>query len=361
LDVAPNGLKQIIFILNLIRMKSKLYPALLLIAVFAITSCSKNSNPTPKPPTNPIKTDSIVTTPIWSSDADVYFVGTSEQGNKNAATYWKNGVATVLSSGDDATGIAISGNDIYVTGRSGGGAAYWKNGVLTSLKVSQSTTEAFAITTNGNDIYIAGDIDAKATYWKNGVATSVQPNQLLNSVANAIAVNGNDVYLAGYTISVAGVFQAAYWKNGILTQLSPAPLPGTSTQATGIAVSGTDVYVTGYTNDGATLWKNGVATVLSKPGVAVANSIIVNGSDTYVSGFSNAVVTYWKNGTAVNLSPGNIGNLIDASYVALDGNDIYVAGGLSASPEGSIYWRNGIPYLFSKGLNDIKGIIVVPH
>jgi len=341
-------------------MRFKNYSILFLITVSVIIGCSKSSNPKPSP--TPPKTDSIQTTPVWPTDADVYFVGTSEQGNQTVATYWKNGVATVLSPGNDATGIAVSGNDVYVTGQASGDAAYWKNGVLTSLKVSQVTTQALAITISAGDVYIAGEIDGKASYWKNGVATSVDPNQLFGSVATAIAVSGNDVYLAGYTFRVtSGVIQAAFWKNGVLTQLSPAPLPGLSTQAMGIAVNGNDIYVTGFTNDGATLWKNGVANVLSKSGVAVANSIILSGSDTYVSGFSNAAVTLWKNGEAVNLSPSNIGNSIYASYVALDGNNVYVAGGLSGSLQGSVYWKNGVAYMFSKGIANVKGITIVPH
>jgi hypothetical protein len=47
--------------------------------------------------------------------------------------------------------------------------------------------------------------------------------------------------------------------------------------------------------------------------------------------------------------------------MALDGNDVYAAGGLSASPNGSVYWRNGVAYLYSNDLDMIKSIIVVPH
>jgi hypothetical protein len=45
----------------------------------------------------------------------------------------------------------------------------------------------------------------------------------------------------------------------------------------------------------------------------------------------------------------------------LDGNDVYVAGGLSTSPEGSVYWRNGVPYLFSKDIVNVNSITIVPH
>jgi hypothetical protein len=338
-------------------MRFRIYSALLLIAVSVIASCSKNTNPKPSPTPTPPKTDSLQTTPIWSTDADVYFVGTSGQ---NIPTYWKNGVATVLSSGNDATGIAVSGGDVYVVGQASGGAAYWKNGLFISLKVSQVTTQALAITISGSDVYIAGEIDGKAAYWKNGVATTVDPDQLFGSIANAITVSGNDVYLAGGTYSVSGAMQAAYWKNGTLTQLSPTPLPVASTEATGIAVSGSDVYVTGYTNDGATLWKNGTASALTNVNTSLANAIMINGSNVYVSGFMNAKVICWKNGTAINL-PANDGNLINEAYFALDGNDLYVAGGLSTSPEGSVYWRNGVAYLFSKDIENIKGIFIAPH
>ena len=336
----------------------------LLIAVFAITACSKSSGTKPSPAPTPQNTDTVVTIPVWPANADVYFTGIT---NSRIASYWKNGVLTVLGSqASQANAIAVNNSDIYVAGyaiKNNQQAVLWKNGVSTALSPnSQVLSEADAIVINGGNIYVAGAIDAKAVYWKNGVAEPVDANQLFGSVANAIAVSGNDVYLAGYNFNLTtGIEQACYWKNGVLNLLSPAPLPGTNTQATGIAVSSSNVYVTGYTNNGATLWKNGDVTSLSKPGTAVANGIFISGPDIYVSGFSGAMVTYWKNGTAINLSPGKISNLANASYIALDGNDVYVAGGLSTSPVGSVYWRNGVPYLFSKDPVNVNSMTIVPH
>lgn len=342
-------------------LKSKYAIYILLMVAVVITSCSKSTSPKPTPKPDSTETGPNLT-PVWPTDADVYFTGTSQDTHgTEIATYWKNGVATTLSSsGSSANGIAVNGTDVYVAGTDQV-ATLWKNGVPTKPAGTSAESQANAITISSNNIYIGGEIDGKATYWENGVAISVNANQLLGSVANAIAVSGNDVYLAGYTFNVTtGAMQAAYWKNGVLTQLSPAPLPGATTQATGIAVSGTDVYITGFTNEGATLWKNGAASALSNESASLANAIIINGSDIYVSGFNKGYEAYWKNGVMTNL-PANSSNLLYASYIALDGNDVYVAGGLSVSPNGSIYWRNGIAYLYSNGLNQIKGIIVVPH
>jgi hypothetical protein len=348
--------------MNLLKYKNLIY--FFLIAIFALTACSKSSNPNPSPTPPPQKTNSVITTPVWPANADVYFTGIT---NSQIASYWKNGVLTVLGSqASQANAIAVNNKDIYVAGNVSKNyqqAVLWKNGVSTTLSPnSQVVSEADAIVINGGNIYVAGAIDAKAVYWKNGVTEPVDAHQLLGSVATAIAVSGNDVYRAGYSFNIStGFEQACYWKNGVLNLLSPAPLPGSNTQATGIAVSGSDVYVSGFTNNGATLWKNGEATSLPTPSRAVANGILISRSDIYVSGFSDAAVTYWKNGTAINLSPGNISSLINASYMALDGNDVYVAGGLSAAAGGSVYWRNGVPYLFSKDIVNVNSMTIVPH
>ena len=93
------------------------YPisALLIVVVIFIYSCNKNSPEQPIVPINPpIPPD---TTAIDTSP-DVYSAGTVYRANSIAA-YWKNDSMVELTKGAvnaEATGIAVSGKDVYVSG-----------------------------------------------------------------------------------------------------------------------------------------------------------------------------------------------------------------------------------------------------
>lgn len=114
----------------------------------------------------------------------------------------------------DVTGIAVSGENVYVSGNAyvqlgeffRTAPIYWKNGeyniITTPEKSDECTTKSLTIA--GNDIYIAGryggnSYGSKACFWKNGIAeTLTVPGQYYNaSSASSLAVNGNDVYVAG--------------------------------------------------------------------------------------------------------------------------------------------------------------------
>jgi hypothetical protein len=126
---------------------------------------------------------------IAINGSDVYVAGVSGAN----AVYWKNGVATKLkyddthddatSVGAGASAIAIDGADVYIAGgtyNNNGSpiAIYWKNGVGTrvpnSTQVSQtandlSISQARGIAINGNDVYVSGfNLSGEAVYWKNG-------------------------------------------------------------------------------------------------------------------------------------------------------------------------------------------------
>lgn len=97
-----------------------------------------------------------------------------DEDGKEVAIYWKNGEPVILPGGCRANAIAVSGNDVYVTGidRNAEGAniiVYWKNGKAVRLTDGKEASGAGAsvITVAGNDVYIAGYLDGKATYWKN--------------------------------------------------------------------------------------------------------------------------------------------------------------------------------------------------
>jgi hypothetical protein len=222
------------------------------------------------------------------------------------ACYWKNGAITTLSDGSvetRATGIALSGTDVYVSGTIGiiqSIAVYWKNGTQIMLGNNSSASATSAIAVNGNDVYVAGFSDNNhASYWKNGKDTVLATTDVGN--CSDILLDGNDVYLAGFVGTAGG---ATYWKNGISVTLNQ---PGSAFMANGIAVIGTDVYVSGRDSHGpyGAYWKNGELTKF--PLGTIVNDIAVNESDVYLAGVQTSTTprknnaVYWKNNTMVIL------------------------------------------------------------
>jgi hypothetical protein len=122
-----------------------------------------------------------------------------------------------------ATGIAVSGSDVYVTGYSYDltyssndmpSPVFWKNGVLDSLFITGNQAQTVAVAVQGSDVYIAGSSlglgsNTMAECWKNGVLDS-----LGEGVPNAIAVSGTDVYVVGEAHNSNTEFVAVCWKNG---------------------------------------------------------------------------------------------------------------------------------------------------
>jgi hypothetical protein len=194
---------------------------------------------------------------IAVSGSDVYVAGQ----NSSQAAVWKNGVLTKLpdfGSFSTATAIALVGSDVYAAGFFSTlteTAVYWKNGVLVQLSDSPYA-RATGITISGGDVYVSGQNDTTAVYWKNGVIVPLHPTQ--PSIASGIAVLGSDVYTAGSILTVDGMV-AAYWKNGQLTQLSDRPLA----RILSISIAGTDIYMAGKGDLGAEYWKNDAGVYLA--------------------------------------------------------------------------------------------------
>jgi hypothetical protein len=164
------------------------------------------------------------------------------------------------------------------------------------------------------------------------------------------------VYVAGYIDNGATV-----WRNGVAISL-----PGTGAYASSVFVSGSNIYVAGYEWNGkgqtATVWKNGVATSLTDGTLtdgtysAMANSVFVSGSDVYVAGYdvlyesngTGQIAKIWKNGVATSLTDGTYYSI--ASSVFVSGSDVYVAG---YEPNGrtqvAIVWKNGVATSLTDG------------
>ncbi|MFL5788351.1 MAG: hypothetical protein ACJ748_09885 [Flavisolibacter sp.] len=158
---------------------------------------------------------------ITISGQDVYIAGTTGN-NGTIATYWKNGIPVLLETSVEskANALLVSGNDVYVAGNyrntvTTTDAVYWKNGIRTSLYPGNSdtlvtSTSATGIALSGNDVHITGYINSiDCVYWKNGSMTRLNnPAAYMNtsSNVNAIVVSDQNVYIS---------FNSAdYWING---------------------------------------------------------------------------------------------------------------------------------------------------
>jgi len=140
---------------------------------------------------------------VFVNGNDKYVAGNQNNATVGLAmaTIWKNGVATTLTAGTASVGVAtavfLAGTDVYVAGYEqedyfGGGptfAKYWKNGV--PIKLSTVSSSATGIAVFGNDVYVSGWENNGsyniAKYWKNGVPVNLG-NAVLNSSGNAIVV-----------------------------------------------------------------------------------------------------------------------------------------------------------------------------
>jgi hypothetical protein len=207
------------------------------------------------------------------SGQNVYIVGIPSQSPRYAA-YWKNGEAVIYPDAvnGSASGISLSGNDVYLAGSvSVGGkrvASYWRNGNRVSLASDTDSSFAFAITTRNSDVHVVGQKGSHyaeknyyATYWKNGVEVSLTDHSEDYSVAKDIAIAGNDVYIVGY-VKKGNTKEAKIWKNGV-----PSTLPSGNTVSS-IFVFNDDIYVTGsgggsFDGGRAMYWKNATPIFLS--------------------------------------------------------------------------------------------------
>jgi hypothetical protein len=133
---------------------------------------------------------------------NVYATGVWESGSgTDVATDWRDKTHTALSDTTveaNASAIKVIGGDIYVTGyfNTQGAAVYWRNGYMNTL--STNYFEATGIAVNGTDLYISGFkftpgepailAGATACFWKNGTLIQLPPGDDGSAMAYGIAV-----------------------------------------------------------------------------------------------------------------------------------------------------------------------------
>ncbi len=305
----------------------------------------------------------------------IYVAGYISKNNKYIAGYWKNGVFINLTDGTKdayANAIVVVGEDVYVAGIEDNSlvysprAKYWKNGVATTLSTQNATVTGMTVI--GNDVYIVGTEINSATnfvakYWKNGIPTILSDGSRGEATGNII-VSGNDVYV----LSTTNYGVSKYWKNGIPVTVSTniSGTPSFVSNLVSMAVSGSDVYVGGLFYDNTTTiysptasyWKNGVITRLS---AGRMNSLTVADEIVHSTGISGGVSKYWKNEISSTLEiEANSRNQIPG-VIAVIGTNVYIAGKTST---GAKYWKNGIIVTLDGGvgLDDAgaTGITVIP-
>jgi len=302
-----------------------------------------------------------------SSQGNVYVVGYTGDADAKTAVLWNNGQTTTFPY-IEAYSVAVSGNDVYVTGNKDYQSCYWKVGqpeTPTLLNGSFIPRRDYgysgnSIAISGNDVYVGGSDESTQhpVYWKNGQKVSLPFDNTPLDTNNeygwvtGIAVSGNDVYATGGTMGYTDVFgKAVYWKNGEQFILPKNEnYPTYATEAEGIAVSGSDVYVCGSQSvpddevrGVAVYWKNGRQITLSTV-ASEAFGIAVSGNDVYVCGYAMAYpsyllsAVYWKNGQLITLAQN-----AEAVGIIVSGNDVYVCGNVYDDDDNStaVYWKNG--------------------
>ncbi|MFI5153535.1 MAG: hypothetical protein ACHQET_09395 [Chitinophagales bacterium] len=320
-------------------------------------------------------------------DVDVYIVGTGTINTippTGVARYWKNNMTFNLPSSsvgylgqvsESASGITMSGNDLYICGTGLAGrnftsganyiAKYWKNGISVNLTDGSTIAQATSIAASGTDVYVAGietTSDLRRTigkYWKNGVEVLFFSDSARYVYPTSIGVSGTDVYVSGTLPDTAvGKLIAMYWKNGVPVRVSDG---SADAQANSIVLDGSDIYVAGNDGNRAVYWKNQVPVYLTD-GVmpASARSIAISGNDVCVAGNIGTLAKYWKNEI-----PATVGDSTYLSGIAVAGGNVYVIGNdhHQFQTSYSAYWINNMPAMIfdTRSYSTTSGILVIPH
>ncbi len=142
-----------------------------------------------------------------------------------------------------------------------------------------------------------------------------KPDSNLGNNSNEI-IEGKTIYIVGDSYNENNEYTSCYWVNGERVEL-----PGGYT-ATDIVVYNGNIYTSG-TADGACYWINQQRYDLPGNG-GEAEAIAVDGEDVYVAGWYNNGSCYWKNGQRIDLTVNR-----DSQAFAIgvrDNGSVYIGG-----------------------------------
>jgi hypothetical protein len=259
----------------------------------------------------------------------------------------------------------VSGTDVYVVGRTvnnparssnrGGppnAARLWKNGQISTISSSEyGLGGKTSIVVNGTNVYIAFN-EFNSAYKSvpkirvNGTTSSLDlPAQTTSSVVESISESNGDVYSVGVAYKNADT-DFIIWKNKLIDKLI------IDAQSVNKIVSSNGIqYILGTNLNGKiTIWKKEGATIstlisLNSVVSEYSKSFAISGTDTYIVGESEVngkyVATIWKNGVKTVLTDGMLNS--NASSVSISGNDVYVAGYITdaSNNDTPTVWKNG--------------------
>lgn len=325
---------------------------------------------------------------VTQKEAVIYAIGQEAVPGKGYyyATIWKNGKRHLLSDGShDAfcNGVYADGETIYIVGCEATGDLvddgfydpYHLNvGVIWKFKAGEEdkaektvisdgkyATSPIAVTVSDGKVYAAGFdtpvYDRRVILWTDGKPQYLTDGST-DAVAYCICSDGKDVYVGGYVQPAdnkqGGV--ATIWKNGVAQSLTSGK---TVAKVNAVCIDGGKVYAAGTEKESGGRWKgvlwiDGVAQDFTDyvgtevTGLYVKDGeYIIEGNMTETDAAKDICPYIWTSKGAQKVAADM--KLCQGVGLAVDGNDIYVAGNESAGYDADynpIYhahlWKNGV-------------------
>lgn len=306
---------------------------------------------------------------------DVYLGGRAE----NKPCYWKNGQISYLEHAEGKSGavtdILVLDNVPYSVGYDdfhSQKVSLWAGSNRYDFEAGSATSICAC---EPGYIYIGGraSSDKTATCWKVKLSDfSVEGTIKATLTAGIQSSNVTDICFDGNKVHMAcSEFTGSEFKHFILSSKVGGAQSRTdlakAKSLTGIEIKDGKTYVSGAIDEGsgdrACYWVDGEPIVLSSK-TSKAWDIALKGNDVYVLGKEDSpgAICYWVNGDRKALD--NVDNKPTfPSAIALDGDDVYVAGyyDMSTSNFAGFAMKNGSIFLKKDVNSHINSIATVSY
>ncbi|MEM0931108.1 MAG: Ig-like domain-containing protein [Bacteroidota bacterium] len=212
-------------------------------------------------------------------------------------------------------------------------AALWKNNELIELTNESPFASSSEVFINGTDIYATitdGRNGNDAFVWKNGETSIISNDPNKSESIFSLFIRNSKTYVGGNIIG-----NATIWEDGIPTVLEPNYLSSINAvhidDQNNVYASGSASHDNNYST--ALIWVNGQPISLTEGNTyARTTDLFVDDNDIYVVGYespesdftTNSQAVLWKNGVRQNLSDTN--SIYFPSSIYVDEANVYVAG-----------------------------------